>query len=334
MAVWQSGTSDELSRRQFQKLAYQAILDHPEDRHMAAAGIELMAATADPEQRLPILELGIDHFFFYDQRTDNCANCKPGDRTGQLVRDLAYAYIAHNEPLAAIEIIERLVREREADVSPYNLALTFEAMASAYWRLKDIDGAKAAIEEGLRRFPSGWQADQLRRARDRYEKAGVPPARPETLQLPQLALERLREQCNGFGEVKPGAGPADFRECRVTESGELGVVDGETYYYGLYRLMPAYTDGDGHCGDGSFSAEYHRARGVAVFARESLDQHHAFDLRARRPRDRDDLDGEASKSSGMPPQHPAPPHRHRRNRSRKRESVLRAHGWAMGADRR
>ena len=309
-------------------------MDHPEDRDLGAAGIELMAATADPEQRLPILELGIDHFFFYDQRTDNCANCKPGDRTGQLVRDLAYAYIAHNEPLAAIEIIERLVREREADVSPYNLALTFEAMASAYWSLKDIDGAKAAIEEGLRRFPSGWQADQLRRARDRYEKAGVPPARPETLQLPQLALERLREQCNGFGEVKPGAGPADFRECRVTESGELGVVDGETYL-----LRPLLPDARLHRRRRSLR-RWLVQRGIPSCPRRrglrprSLDQHHAFGLRARRPRDRDDLDAEARNCSERRRNHPAPSHRHRRNRGRKRESVLRAHGWAMGADRR
>ena len=90
-----------------------------------------MAATADPDQRLPLLEFGVDHFFDHEQRTDNCANCRRGDRTGQMVRDLAYAYIANGEPRAAIAIIERLVLEREADVSPYNLALTFEAMASA-----------------------------------------------------------------------------------------------------------------------------------------------------------------------------------------------------------
>jgi hypothetical protein len=43
-------------------------------------------------------------------------------------------------------------------------------MSRAYWEMKDADGAKAAIQEGLTRFPNGWQADQLRQALDRYEK--------------------------------------------------------------------------------------------------------------------------------------------------------------------
>ncbi len=269
MAVWQSGTNDELSRRRFQKLTYQAILDRPEDRELAAAGVELMAATADPEQRLPLLKFGVEHFFDHEQRTDNCANCRRGDRTGQIVRDLAYAYIANGEPRAAIAIIERLVLERDADVSPYNLALTFEAMASAYWNLKDLDGAKAAIQEGLRRFPSGWQADQLRRALDRYEKLATQPAQGHVPEMPLLVMDRLREQCQGFGVVSPGTGPSDYRDCRLTESGELALVDEEPYYYGLYCLMPSYAGADSRCGDGSFDAEYHRARGVAVFARDA-----------------------------------------------------------------
>ena len=52
----------------------------------------------------------------------------------------------------------------------YDLALTFETLSRAYWQMKDVDGAKGAILEGLRRFPDGWQADQLRRTLDRYEK--------------------------------------------------------------------------------------------------------------------------------------------------------------------
>jgi hypothetical protein len=70
-------------------------------------------------------------------------------------------------------LIQRFVSEREADVSDYNLALTFETMSRAYWELSDAAGARAAIQEGLRRFPEGWQADQLRRTLERYEQAGI-----------------------------------------------------------------------------------------------------------------------------------------------------------------
>jgi hypothetical protein len=63
------------------------------------------------------------------------------------------------------------VTEREAEVSAYNLALTFETLSRAYWEMKDVAAAKAAIHEGLRRSPDGWQADQLRKTLEGYEQA-------------------------------------------------------------------------------------------------------------------------------------------------------------------
>jgi tetratricopeptide (TPR) repeat protein len=184
LSVWQSGTNDEASRQRFYKLTYQAILDHSGDEDLIAEGIGLMAYVADSDDRFSLLKFGVDHFFSYDQRTNNCANCMIGDTVGEMVRDLAGAYISRGEPEAAIQIIQRLVDERESDVSAYNLALTFETMSRAYWEMKDVDGAKAAIQEGLRRFPNGWQADQLRRTLDGYEKPSAEPVEPcERLQL-------------------------------------------------------------------------------------------------------------------------------------------------------
>jgi hypothetical protein len=124
LSLWQSGTNDEPSRQRFYKLAYQAILDHSGDDDLAAVAIGLMAYVADSHDRLPLLKFGVDHFFSYKQRTDICANCMVGDTTGEMVRDLAETYIADGNPEAAVQIIERLVREREADISAYNLALT------------------------------------------------------------------------------------------------------------------------------------------------------------------------------------------------------------------
>jgi putative endonuclease len=83
----------------------------------------------------------------------------------------------------------------------------------------------------------------------------------------QFSLNVIRDRCLDFTDVKQGSGPSDFRECRVSEFGEFGVVDGETYYYALYCLIPSYTTEKGECGDDSFIARYHRARGLAVFVR-------------------------------------------------------------------
>jgi hypothetical protein len=77
----------------------------------------------------------------------------------------------------------------------------------------------------------------------------------------------IRDRCIEFRDVKQDNGPSDFRECRVSEFGEFGVVDGETYYYAIYCLIPSYTTEKGECGDDSFIARYHRARGSAVFVR-------------------------------------------------------------------
>jgi tetratricopeptide (TPR) repeat protein len=126
-----------------------------------------------------LLQFGVDRFFFYNQRTDNCANCKIGDLTGEMVCDLAEMYVSRGEPEAAVRIVERLVNERGQDVSAYNLALTFEAKSRAYWMMKDFESAKAAIQEGLRRFPEGWQADRLRKTLEQYEKEIAKPSANE-----------------------------------------------------------------------------------------------------------------------------------------------------------
>jgi hypothetical protein len=175
LAVWQSGTSEEDARRRFYKLTYEGIVGHPRDRDLAAEGLGLMAFVADPEDRLTLLEFGVEKFFSYNRRLDNCANCKAGDTSGEMVRDLASAYISTGRSYDAIQLIQRFVIEREADVSDYNLALTFETMSLAYWELSDVAGARAAIQEGLRRFPEGWQADQLRRTLERYDPESLVP---------------------------------------------------------------------------------------------------------------------------------------------------------------
>jgi hypothetical protein len=84
----------------------------------------------------------------------------------------------------------------------------------------------------------------------------------------RLSMKVIPDQCVDFTEVKRGSGPADFRECRVSEFGEFGAVDGETYYYAIYCLIPSYTTEKGECKDDSFIARYHRARALAVFVRD------------------------------------------------------------------
>jgi hypothetical protein len=93
------------------------------------------------------------------------------------------------------------------------------------------------------------------------------PASPGANVARQFSMSAIRDRCIEFTDAKQGTRPLDFRACRVSEFGEFGVVDGETYYYATYCLIPSDTTEKGECGDDSFVARYHRARGLAVFVR-------------------------------------------------------------------
>src|SRR5687767_917407 len=80
-----------------------------------------------------------------------------------------------------------------------------------------------------------------------------------------FSVDSIRERCITFSEVSRGSGTEGYRDCRVSRFGELGTVDGETYYYAIYCLIPAaspgvwpdlhtlraeaglYREGDGNC---------------------------------------------------------------------------------------
>lgn len=168
LSIWQSGTNTDLQRRRFFQLAYQAVLDHPTDKHLVATAISLMRFVTDtPTERRAILQFWVDHFFDFKQRTDNCANCQPGDEAADVVRDLAQDLTADGDPDTAIHLISRL-RARAREISPWSWALTMEALSRAHWARGDHDQAVRDIEEGLKSFPEGWQADQLRKTLATY----------------------------------------------------------------------------------------------------------------------------------------------------------------------
>ena len=87
-----------------------------------------------------------------------------------------------------------------------------------------------------------------------------------------VSMAAMRTQCIEFTDVNRGGGAGEYRECRVSEFGEIGTVGSTRFYYVLYCLLPNETAANARCGDDSFIARYHRARGMAVFAREASGQ--------------------------------------------------------------
>lgn len=76
----------------------------------------------------------------------------------------------------------------------------------------------------------------------------------------------IQNQCIDFQNVKRGHESWEFRDCRVSDFGQLGAVAGKVYYYAIYCIIPSYSEA-GSCGDSSFAARYNRSRGLAVFTR-------------------------------------------------------------------
>jgi hypothetical protein len=81
-----------------------------------------------------------------------------------------------------------------------------------------------------------------------------------------LSLDGVKEKCVKFSKVRIGSAPFEGRECKVTEFGSLGRIDGTNYFFALYCILPNRSAENSKCGDGTFDAKFHAQRGMAVFS--------------------------------------------------------------------
>ncbi len=81
-------------------------------------------------------------------------------------------------------------------------------------------------------------------------------------------LTVLKSQCIDFSEVKIGTKEWEAATCAVTAFDSFGRVDNETYYYGLYCLIPNHSRDTEQCGSG----KYYSTRGSAVFVQQGADK--------------------------------------------------------------
>ncbi|HEV3139868.1 MAG TPA: hypothetical protein VGY57_05105 [Vicinamibacterales bacterium] len=98
------------------------------------------------------------------------------------------------------------------------------------------------------------------------QSRGQTPPPAATADARTFSLRTIRQACIEFTDVKKGTEPTDLRDCRVTEFGEFGSVERQTYYYAIYCLVPNDTAEKGNCEGDSFNAQYYSRRGLAIFA--------------------------------------------------------------------
>jgi len=178
MAAWQGYPREAAQRdqgeRQFFKAAYQGILDHPDDTHIVATAIQLLHyVVSGYPQRIGLAEFGVKRYFDYRQRTDNCANCMPGDTVEELSLNLSQLYSATNRYKEAIAVNQRLIDERGHEVSPYKLAETYNQIAWAHWHMGERERAMQVVREALVKYRHTARGDDLTRSLERFEKESL-----------------------------------------------------------------------------------------------------------------------------------------------------------------
>jgi tetratricopeptide (TPR) repeat protein len=124
----------------------------------------------DYPHRLPLAQWGYERYFRHQRRTDNCANCMPGDTTQELAQNLSQLLLAAGRHDEAIEVCRRLLAERGAEVSPYKHAETWDRIAWAYWEKGDRDRAREVLREALARYGETERGDVLRRTLATFER--------------------------------------------------------------------------------------------------------------------------------------------------------------------
>lgn len=84
---------------------------------------------------------------------------------------------------------------------------------------------------------------------------------------PVLELALLKERCIEFSGIKAGPDDIDIADCRLSDFGVIGAVEGRTYYYALYCLIPRWAIAQGKCdaGPDSFNATHYRQQAAAIF---------------------------------------------------------------------
>jgi len=173
LAAWQGFPrgDDGRGERHFFKAAYQGIVDHPRDEEVVATGIDLLYWVVDDyPHRLSLAQWGFDRHFQHRQRTDNCANCMPGDRTQGLTQNLSRLLMAAGRHDEAIAVCRRLIEQRGADVSPYKLAETWDRMAWAHWEKGERERAREVVREAIAKYGETVRGDDLRRTLATFER--------------------------------------------------------------------------------------------------------------------------------------------------------------------
>jgi tetratricopeptide (TPR) repeat protein len=147
----------ERTNNQFFKAAYQAILDYPLDQDLVVNAIYLMpnGDRAYPHV-VTMLEFAIERHFDYDRPLNNYQG-KPGDTIAGITRRLSRAYNNIGDYESTIELVERLLREREDEINDQLLELLTLDYSEALYEQGRTEEAVATLETAIQKYDGDWE---------------------------------------------------------------------------------------------------------------------------------------------------------------------------------
>lgn len=142
-ALWQghdrSGSSNAVKKanRYFYKSCFVALYEKSDDPDLEPRCLVIMDNMLAAEDRVRLYQYLLKNYSNYDQRTDNCASCSPGDLIARATRDYARTefYTTNREnPIAAYAMLETLLDRRLDDISEWVLGEIYEEMSQMLQR--------------------------------------------------------------------------------------------------------------------------------------------------------------------------------------------------------
>ncbi len=165
LTYWQSSQRTD---NQFFKAAYQAILDHPLDADIVVNAINLLPhGDRKYPHTLSMQEFAIERHFYYDRPLDNYLG-KPGDAIAGIARDLARSYRTVEDYASTIELMERLLDEREKDINDQLLEWIALDYSEALYAYGQTEEAVAVLESAILLYHGDWEK-KLQEKLDRYK---------------------------------------------------------------------------------------------------------------------------------------------------------------------
>jgi tetratricopeptide (TPR) repeat protein len=170
LQYWQD---KDRSRSQFFKAAYKAILDYPLDADIVVNAIKLMHYTSSYRHRIELQEYAIQNYFSYKN-----PNGKPGNSIASIVDHLGSLYNNTGRHEKSVDLIERLLKEREKEINDHLLELIHLTYATALRGQNRTVEAINVLHKAVRKYNGSWEK-RLKEAIARYEgKETVAATRP------------------------------------------------------------------------------------------------------------------------------------------------------------